>query len=63
LQGTVDLAGAGCHSVLKRVWCGAGVLTPSAAFGLVLHDRLKNSEFTIEVEEVPVDEKKRKKTA
>jgi hypothetical protein len=44
--------------VLKRVWCGAGVLAPSAAFGLVLHDRLKNSEFIIEVEEVPVDDKK-----
>jgi hypothetical protein len=44
--------------MLKRVWCGAGVLAPSAAFGLVLHDRLKNSEFIIEVEEVPVDDKK-----
>lgn len=33
-----------------------GVLAPSSAFGLVLHDRLKAADFELSVENAPVSE-------
>ena len=45
-----------CESLMEKIcaWCdsgvwSAGVLAPSAAFGLVLHDRLRNAGYELSV--------------